>query len=251
MLSRQALVAIAQVLESIQWQGREMLLFKHLGQSVEGNRSLEDLFREVRDSPEPAVHGLVVELVENADSVSKRATTRYVYHESLRDLVRWLKHDGLAVSNGRLSEIAPAADETTELREYMLDSLSASGVDSDGAIARCLKQSSASFNADPANFNDAATQVRIALETLVRRAASTLAARRSVQYPDDSWGKALELLRRLDLLNTNEEKALASIYTLLSPGAHLPTGISDEQWARLARTWGLSAMYFVLRRVSA
>ena len=111
MPSRQTIVAIAQVLDSIQWQVREMLLFKHLGHSVEGNRSLGDLVREVRDSPEPAIRDLVVELVENEDSVSKSTTTRYVYRQRLRDLVRWLKHDGLAVSNGRLSEIAPAADE--------------------------------------------------------------------------------------------------------------------------------------------
>jgi hypothetical protein len=44
---------------------------------------------------------------------------------------------------------------------------------------------------------------------------------------------------------------LARVYTFISPGAHLPKGVTDEEWARLARTFGLSSTHFVLRKFRA
>jgi hypothetical protein len=41
---------------------------------------------------------------------------------------------------------------------------------------------------------------------------------------------------------------LARVYTFISPGAHIPKGITEEEWARLSRTFALGACFFVLKK---
>jgi hypothetical protein len=93
--------------------------------------------------------------------------------------------------------------------------------------------------------------VRIAFETVARRAAAVIEARKSGNYPDYPWGKALQLLRADGVIEPQEEEILARVYTFISPGAHVPRGVTAEEWARLARTFGLSSAYFLLRKYSA
>jgi hypothetical protein len=44
---------------------------------------------------------------------------------------------------------------------------------------------------------------------------------------------------------------LARVYTFISPGAHTPTGVTQEEWARLARTFGLGACFFLVKKHQA
>ncbi len=71
------------------------------------------------------------------------------------------------------------------------------------------------------------------------------------EYSEYTWGKALHLLRTTGVIEPQEEEILSRVYTFISPGAHVPKGITAEEWARLARTFGLSSAYFLLRKFLA
>ena len=104
---------------------------------------------------------------------------------------------------------------------------------------------------EPPDYNDSTTKVRIALETTARRAATQRAAAGGAPYPADTWGNALAYLRNAGVLEVDEEQMLARVYTFISPGAHIPAGVTDEEWARLARTFALSSCYFLLKKHEA
>lgn len=114
-----------------------------------------------------------------------------------------------------------------------------------------VENSSKSFVAAPPDFNDSTTKVRIALETVARRAATMIAIKKGGGYSSDSWGKALEFLRTAGVIELEDEKIIAMVYKFISPGAHVPKGVTAEEWARLARTFGLSSAYFLLRKYVA
>ena len=86
---------------------------------------------------------------------------------------------------------------------------------------------------------------------MARRAAGRLAVAKGAPYPEDSWGRALALLRTQTVIDQPEEDILARVYTFASPGAHVPKGVTAEEWARLARTFSVSSAYFLLRKVAA
>jgi hypothetical protein len=83
---------------------------------------------------------------------------------------------------------------------------------------------------------------------VARRAAKLLAVSKGATYPEDSWGRALALLKAQAVIEQAEEEILARVYTFASPGAHVPKGVTAEEWARLARTFSVSSAYFLLRK---
>ena len=143
------------------------------------------------------------------------------------------------------------AEEVTGIRDKLIEVLGDSGLDADGAIAGSIDGSARAFVAQPPDLNSSVTMVRIVLETIARRGAKALAAKRGAIPPEDSWGKALHFLRAQGAIELPEEEVLVRVYTFTSPGAHVPKGISEEEWARLARTFAVSSSYFLLRRYLA
>lgn len=106
------------------------------------------------------------------------------------------------------------------------------------------------FVADPPDYNGSITKVRIALENAARRAARAI-AETDDGYVDESWGKALYFLHNAGVIKKQEEEMLARVYTFISQGAHISMGVTEEEWARLAHTFGLSSAYFLLRKYSS
>ena len=92
---------------------------------------------------------------------------------------RWLFHDGLSVNDGRLVALAPAVEEATGIRDRLLEELAASGLDADRALDRALDEAAEAFRSQLPDFNESTTKMRIALETIARRAAP-IAPRRGI-----------------------------------------------------------------------
>lgn len=246
---RQVYAATAQALGALTNDAAQTLLYKHLG-GGNPDGGMMGAVAAMTASADEAVGALVAELVGQKNQLRHSAPTRYVFDGRVRDLERWLFHDGWSVDNeGRLVAAGAAVEETTGVRDNLFEELTASGLDADHALERALNEAADAFRSDPPDFNESTTKVRIALETVARRAAPALAARRGIASPVDSWGATLTFLRiDAQLLTLQEEQTLAAMYTLISPGAHRPTGLTDEEWARLARTFALSATYFLLRK---
>jgi len=245
---RQIYGATAQILGALSNDAAQTLLYKHLGGN--GDPGMMGFIGAMTASADDAVGALIAELVTGQDQLRHSAPTRHVFDSRVRDLQRWLFHDGWAVdAEGRLAAMAAAVEEATGVRDLLIDELSASGLDGDNALRRALDEAAHAFRSDVPDFNESTTKVRIVLETVARRAAPAIAVRRGIVQPADTWGAALVFLRTVaQLISLQEEQTVAAMYTLISPGAHRPTGLTDEEWARLARTFALSATYFLLRK---
>lgn len=174
---------------------------------------------------------------------------KHIFDDAVRDLARWALHDGWTAEGNALVRLAPTAEEATGIRDKLIDELATSGLDADSSIRDALDRSARAFVADTPDFNASITQARIALETLARRGAAAVALAKGLDYPEDSWGRALHLLKAGEVLTVDEEQILARMYTFVSPGAHVPKGVSHEEWARLARTFAVSSTYFLVRQI--
>lgn len=249
MLSRQTLVALAQVLEALSTATRNGLLYKHFG--VERNEfkpGLRGTTRMLEVMPDDDLLALLREAVSNSRSIRTDASPRYAFDEPFDDFVRWLLHDGWTVEQGELHRIGAAVEDVVEVRDRFLSELEASGLDAAPEIAELIERSGEDLRTAPPDFNGAGTNARIALETLVRRMAQELAQKSAAEPPRDRWGDALFYLRQSGLLNEDEEDSFAQLYTFVSDAAHVP--LSDEEWARLARAFTLSTCYYLLRKWS-
>lgn len=248
--SRQANAAAAQTLAALTQDAAETLLYKHLN-ALPLDRGMMGFVHIITGSADEAVRHLLSELIAQRNQLRHSAPTRHVFDSRVADLERWLFHDGWQLDGGELVPLAAAVEEATGVRDRLLAELAASPLDADHAIEQALNDAAASFNANPPDFNDATVKSRLALETIGRRAATGLAQRRGLQHADDRWGPALLLLRQGGVIDQDEEQLIARVYTFVSPGAHIPIGVSAEEWARLARTFTLSAAYFLLKRYLA
>jgi hypothetical protein len=147
-----------------------------------------------------------------------------------------------------MTRLMPAAEPAAQISDYLERAIADSGLDTDGEVARLLRESHDDISSALPDFNGSTTKARIALETLARRSAAIVAGSRGTTAPEDRWGAALVFLRTQGVTTQDEENALAKVYTLISPGAHVPKGLTDEQWALLARTFAVSSAYFLTQK---
>jgi len=194
---------------------------------------------------------MLIELIANNHILRAAATDKDAFDHGVENIKRWALHDGWVVEGNDLVRVTPMAEDVTGLRDRLIQDLAACDLDNDNAIRLALEGSSKDFVAQPPDVNGSITKVRIALETVARRAAKQIATTRAVNPPQDKWGKAIEFLRAQGVIEQQEEEILARVYTFISPAAHIPVGVTAEEWARLARTFAVSSTYFLLRKYMA
>jgi hypothetical protein len=250
--SRQTLTSVAQVLTALTGDSAALLIYKHLGlRKDDYPYGALGYLQALETADNDTVMQLVGELARESSAIRADAPTKYVFDGRWREFERWLLHDGWLIEDGRLVRVTPGAEEATGVRDALLEELEASDLDGDGEVRRCVEESADAFVREPPDFNDSTTKVRIALESTARRAAAQRAAAGGAPYPTDTWGNALAYLRNAGVLELEEEQTLARVYTFISPGAHIPAGVTDEEWARLSRTFALSSCYFLLKKHEA
>jgi hypothetical protein len=66
-------------------------------------------------------------------------------------------------------------------------------------------------------------------------------------YNPAKWGEVLAFLRSSGEVTIEEEKGLAGVFGFLSPGAHRPVGIPEDQMTRLGRSFALNMCWFLLK----
>lgn len=250
MLTIRTHATLVQLLQAIAPDSIRLLFLKHFGEDVwpiDTDRLLE---ATTSAAPEP-IAGLLIELLSGNTAIRADAPTKYVFDGRLADLRGRLRADGFEVLEGALVRLLPGAEPVAHITDALEEALRDSQLDMDGGIRRLLRESHDDISAVPSDCNGATAKARIALETVARRSAKAIAQRGSNATPHDSWGSTLAFLRSEGVVSQIEEEALAKVYTLISPGAHVPKGLTDEQWALLARTFAVSSAYFLIHRCLA
>lgn len=246
--SHQSRGTMAQVLAVSSDDAVRTFIYKHLGVIASKLQRPRVIMKEA--APE-VVRSMLVELLAGNKVLRAAAPVKHVFDDAVGELERWALHDGWIIDGTTLVRVTPLAEEVTGVRDKLMEDLATSCLDEDGAIRAALDDSSKDFVAQPPDFNGSITKARIALETVARRAAGRLASAKGEAYPEDSWGRALAFLKSQGVIEQVEEEILARVYTFVSPGAHIPKGVTAEEWTRLARTFSVSSAYFLLRKTVA
>ena len=247
MLTNKTAAGLVQLLQALSQDDVRLLLFKHLDIDLNAYR-IDTLLRIVTSSCPEGLAGLIVEVAGGSTEVRANAPRKYVFDKRHEHFCGLLRSDGFEVLEDSLGRLLPTAEPLVRIRDHLEEVLANSGLDNDGEIRRLLGEAYASMSVAVPDFNGATTKARIVLETVARRSAKTVAAARSRPPSQDTWGAALEFLRYEEVITKAEEEALAKVYTLISPGSHVPRGLTAEQWALLARSFAVSGAYFLLHR---
>ena len=113
-------------------------------------------------------------------------------------------------------------------------------------VIRHIKLSAESFRKSSPDYNACLSHSRIALETIVRSIAKDKGL--EINEPNKAWEKSLSHLKDKKFITNKEEEAIASTYTFISDGAHVPVGFTEEEFVRFGRNLAMSVCYFIIKK---
>jgi hypothetical protein len=191
---------------------------------------------------------LLDEVARTEGDLRNRVAPRYRFDERWADLAKCLLLDGYLLGDKRFTPTDPSISDAVPLEDDLVQALRSCGAPHADDIIRKINDSSEAFRAQPPNYNACLNDARVALETLAVDISQGRSAPQ-VAAPDISkWGSVINHLRSVGLINLEEERGLVGVYGFVSPGSHRPIGISDEQMARLGRSFAMNMCWFLLKR---
>jgi hypothetical protein len=146
-----------------------------------------------------------------------------------------------------------ALDPTIEAVRPLDDDLSAqlsrSNLRDRLEIVRLMKNSADDFCKQPQDFNGSLTSARVSLETLAKNIAEAFWTSTPMPGDPTKFGANIAYLRsQVGFLSQKEETGIAGVYAFVSPGAHVPVGMTEEEMVRLGRTMIAAMCYFLIKR---
>jgi hypothetical protein len=189
------------------------------------------------------------EIVATTGDLRARVTPKYRFTERMHDLTQCLLLDGYIVHDTKLVPIDPSVVDAAPLEDDLITALRNSGAPRAQEIIAKIGDSAQSFRATPPDYNAALVNARVALETLAADIAAHVASQVQglTPYNPSKWGEVLTFLRTSGEITPEEERGLAGVFGFLSPGAHRPVGIPEDQMTRLGRSFALNMCWFLLK----
>jgi hypothetical protein len=129
---------------------------------------------------------------------------------------------------------APEDDLTKELR--------CSGLAEAEEMLRVLGYSADAFRAG--DFNACLGNARVALQTLATSIAQEHLGNHPANFDAAKWGQVLAYLLTSGFIDKPHEHGVAGVFDFVSPGAHTPIRLSEQEFARLGRGWLFSSATF-------
>jgi hypothetical protein len=251
MISRRSRFSLAQLLEQQEPSIIVTLISKHGGRiSLERGGVMHDLLDAVRGLDDRQVMDVLAEVIATASDLRFRVSPKNRFDARLADLTQCLALDGYSVVDKRLSQLDPSIADAAPIDDDLIDALKTSGIDNSSEIIRKINDSAEAFRTTPPDYNASLVNARVALEALaVGVATDASAGVVPAPFNPGKWGEVLQYLRTSGEISVEEEKGLAGVFQLLSPGAHRPValGIPEAQMTRLGRSFALNMCWFLLQ----
>lgn len=207
---------------------------------------LLSIFRELDERPLMLV---LSEIVATQGDLRARVSPKHRFDERIHDLKQCLLLDGYVVEDRKLVQIDPSIADAAPLEDDLIVALQNWGGPRAQEIIAKIGDSAQAFRATPPDYNAALVNARVALESLAADVAAGVASRASIPatYNPSKWGEVMGFLRTNGEVTSEEEKGLAGVFGFLSPGAHRPVGIPEDQMTRLGRSFALNMCWFLLK----
>ena len=187
------------------------------------------------------------EITRTQGNLRTNVSPKYVYDERWSDVVTCLLLDGYRIENHVLIPVEPEIEGAVAVEDDLTHELEKSGLTDVQEIERVLVNSADAFRRVPPDYNACLSNVRVALETLAGSIANYRQAKLGSDLGETKWGHVLAYLCSSNLISKQEEKGLAGVFGFVSPGAHSPIGLSEEEMARLGRSLAVSMCYFLVK----
>jgi len=157
--------------------------------------------------------------------------------------------DGYLIDVDSIKYLEPTFEGKEPIEDELLTQLNNSSLDGCEEIKSCIIASANDFIKSPPDFNGSLTNIRIGIETIVRNIAIEKGL--VSNGTGNTWGPSLVYLKKIDFLSEKEEKTIASVFTFISDGAHIPIGFTEEEFVRLGRHLCASMCYFLMKKNNA
>lgn len=250
MFSRRTRLSLGQYLELQEYAVVTVLLEKH-GMPGEGLHMTHRQFLRggMEGASEEQLRGLLDEIIRTSGDLRSRIAPRYRHDERWRDLFFCLNLDGYRLEAGeRLVAVDPTVEGAAPVEDDLTAELNRSRLAESQEIVRLINSSGDAFRRAPPDYNGCLTTARVALETLGRAIARSRLAAHPGNFDETRWGQVLAYLRTSGLVSVEEEQGIAGVYGFVSPGAHRPIGLTEQETARLGRSLAAAMSYFLIKR---
>ncbi len=217
--------------------------------SLSPGQLLYGLLNTLRGLDDRTIMLALSEVVATPGDLRARVNPKYRFDERMHDLAQCLLLDGYIIQDKKLVQTDPSIADAAPLEDDLVAALQASGAPRAEEIIAKINDSAGAFQATPPDYNASLVNARIALETLASDVAADVASRvqGSATYNPSKWGQVISFLRSTGEITLEEERGLAGVFGFLSPGAHRPVGIPEDQMTRLGRSFALNMCWFLLK----
>jgi hypothetical protein len=243
-VTKRTKLSLCQFLDLFEQDVVHVLLEKH-GITACGFSQTE-ISKVLSEADHGSIESLIDELVRTNGDLRNRVSPRYRFDERWNDFQKCLLLDGFKVEEKTILRLEPVIESTEPVEDDLTNELENSCLDSSYDVIRHIKLSAESFKKASPDYNGCLSHSRIALETIVRAIAKDKGL--EINEASKAWGKSLSHLQSTGFITNKEEGAIASTYTFISDGAHVPVGFTEEEFARFGRNLAMSVCYFIIKK---
>lgn len=247
MISHRTRHSLAQLLELQAPQMVVVLLAKHGGHaSFPNDQFLTGVLHWLKSADERTVMQVLSEIMSTSGDLRSRINPKYRFDQRMDDLRRCLLLDGYDVVEDRLIQTDPTIGGVVPIEDDLIRELEHCGAPRAREVIERINASADAFRAVPPDYNTALANARVSLETLAADIARDIPNPQGTFDPN-RWGEIIAFLRKNGEIAEEEERGLAGVYRFLSPGAHRPIHIAEDQMTRLGRSFALNMCWFLLK----
>lgn len=225
------------------------VLFDKFGFNSQLVSSLVDISSDINSAEDSVLSDLLIEVIQSNRVLRSQTSPKYKFDDQYSILKKSLLLDGYLIENDSIRALDPNFVGYEPVEDALLKELDKSILKNKVGIKRAVEASAHDFIKAQPDYNGSLTNIRVALETLVREIAIDEGF--TTTRSGNTWGPSLGHLKVCGFIDQKDEDALSSVFTFISNGAHIPLGFSQEEFVRLGRNMCYSMCYFVIKIYNA
>lgn len=167
-ISRRIKISLAQLLGVIDQQDATDILAKH-GLDSSTASSVSEISEEMKAANDKQLADLVLEVASTGKMLRNRTSPKYAYENKYDEFRKSPLLDGYQIENKSVKALDPNYEGKEPIEDALLDELEKSEIGNDGEVKECILASAADFLKTPSDFNGSLTNIRVALETTIRK----------------------------------------------------------------------------------
>lgn len=247
-VSRRTKFSLAQLLSVVE-RPTVCVLFEKFRLEPQAVSSPVGISDEMKHADAQVLSDLIIEVIETSKTLRNNTSPKYKFDDQFSILEKSLLLDGYLIEGKLIRALDPNFKGYVPVEDALIKELDSSSLQQKANIKSSVKASADDFVKAQPDYNGSLTNIRIALETLVREIA--LEKGFTTTRVGNTWGPSLGYLESCGFIDKKDENALSSVFTFISNGAHIPLGFSQAEFVRLGRNMCTSMCYFVIKKYNA